>query len=57
MAFVDSLSASKLKAMEQFAVEANKAVLALDRFARTLARDPGDAPSGETPALAPNKKP
>lgn len=55
--FADSLSASKLKAMEQFAVDARKAARSLDRFARALERDAPGALSDETSARATNKKP
>ncbi len=55
--FADSLSASKLKAMEQFAVDARKAARSLDRFSRALERDPRGAVSDETSASATNKKP
>lgn len=54
--FADLLSASKLKAMEQFAVDARKAARSLDRSARALERDPRGAVS-DKPAAAAKKEP
>ncbi len=52
-----SLSASKLKAIEQFAVDARKAARSLDQSARALERDPRGALSDETSAGATKKNP